>query len=456
MTDHKEDHTVSIRAEQAVLGSLLLDNDALDRIGDLQADHFYRHDHSLIFEEIQRQIVLGRRVDPMTLFEAMSGKVEDCLPYLGKLRASAGSSANILRHAEIVSDKAAKRALAALSVEMCELAASHQSAALCVDLMASKLEALAQKKTANAPLQMSETLASYISVLEARADGTIMPISTGHAQLDEQLDGGLERGTLTVVAGRPAMGKTAFGLGIARNISQWGSALFLSMEMSQTQVNDRNVSAIGKVPLKWLRKPGTDGGPNGQDHAYWAALTHVVHKSLEMKLAIDDQTGLNMMEIRTKARQVKRKHGLDVVVVDQLSFITGGKSDKEYAVVGEYTRALVALAKELDIAVILLCQLNRECDKRPNKRPLMADLAMSGSIEQDAANVMFLYRDEVYNPDSPDRGICEVNSAKQRQGQPGVIALNYIGSQTRFEDLTHPWRPHQAEEKPARRGFGPN
>jgi replicative DNA helicase len=453
MTEHG-DHTVSIRAEQAVLGSLLLDNDSLDRIGDLQSAHFYRHDHRLIFEEIQRQVVAGRRVDPMTLFEALNGKVDDCLPYLGKLRASAGSSANIGRHAEIVSDKASKRALAALSLEMHELAASHHSAAVCVDLVASKLEALAQKKTSNVPLQMSETLANYMAVLEARADGSIMPISTGHADLDVQLDGGLERGTLTVVAGRPAMGKTAFGLGIARNVAHWGSSLFLSMEMSETQVNDRNVSALGKIPLKWLRKPGNEGGADGQDHAHWAALTHVVHKSLEMKLAIDDQTGLNMMEIRTKARQVKRKHGLDVVVVDQLSFITGGKSDKDYVVVGEYTRAFVALAKELDVAVILLCQLNRECEKRPNKRPMMADLAISGSIEQDAANVMFLYRDEVYNPESPDRGICEVNSAKQRQGQPGVIALNYIGSQTRFEDLAYPWCPHRAEEKPARRGFG--
>jgi replicative DNA helicase len=143
-----------------------------------------------------------------------------------------------------------------------------------------------------------------------------------------------------------------------------------------------------------------------------------------------------------------------VVVVDQLSFITGGKGDKEYAVVGEYTRALVALAKDLDVAVILLCQLNRECEKRPNKRPMMSDLAISGSIEQDAANIIFLYRDEVYNPDSKDRGICEVNSAKQRQGEPGVIALNYIGSQTRFEDLQYPWRPSTAEEKPAqKRGF---
>ena len=451
MSEHHEDHTVSIRAEQAVLGSLLLDADALDRVGDLECAHFYRADHRLIFSEIKRQVGAGHRVDPMTVFEALSGQVDDCLPYLGKLRASAVSSVNIMRHAEIVSDKAGKRALAALAVEMQDLAGSHQSAAVCVDLMASKLEALAQKKTSGAPKQMRDTLTDYMAVLEARADGTIMPISTGHADLDARLDGGLERGTLTVVAGRPGMGKTAFGLGIARNIAQWGSSLFLSMEMSLNQVNDRNVSAIGRIPLKWLRKPGSDASASGQDQAHWSALTHVVHKSLEMKLSIDDQTGLNMMEIRAKARQVKRKDGLDVVVVDQLSFITGGKSDKDYVVVGEYTRALVALAKELDAAVILLCQLNRECEKRPNKRPMMADLAMSGSIEQDAANIMFLYRDDVYNQDSPDRGICEVHSAKQRQGEPGVIALNYIGSQTRFEDLAYPWRPRAADEKPARR-----
>ncbi len=447
---HLEDHTVSIRAEQAVLGSLLLDSEAMDRVADLEAAHFYRQDHRLIFEEIQRQVGAGSRADPMTVFAALDGKVDDCLSYLGKLRVSAASSANIAHHAQIVTDKAGKRALAALGVEMQEMAASFQPAATCIDLMASRLEALAQKKTASAPRQMSETLADYMGVLEARADGTIMPISTGHVDLDARLDGGLERGTLTVVAGRPGMGKTAFGLGIARNISEWGSALFLSMEMSMTQVNDRNAAAIGKIPLKWLRKPVIDVGAATQNRVHWNALTHVVHKSIQMKLSIDDKTGLNMMEIRTKARQVKRKDGLDVVVVDQLSFITGGKGDKEYAVVGEYTRALVALAKDLDVAVILLCQLNRECEKRPNKRPMMSDLAISGSIEQDAANIIFLYRDEVYNPDSKDRGICEVNSAKQRQGEPGVIALNYIGSQTRFEDLQYPWRPPTAEEKPAR------
>lgn len=447
-----EDHTAAVRAEQAVLGGLLLENDALDRI-DLVAANFYRPDHRLIFEEIVRQVASRRAADPITVFEALGSKVEDCLPYLTRLRASAVSAVNIGRHAEIVSDKARKRALGVLAVEMQELAHSFQPAAVCVDLVASKLEALAQQKTGEEPKLMSETLGEYLGVLQARLNGEIKPVATGHRDLDDRLDGGLERGTLTVVAGRPAMGKTAFGLGIARNVARDGGvALFLSMEMSRTQVTDRNVSAIARVPLGWLRKPGE----GRLDTPHWDAVTHSVAVARDMRLFIDDKTGLNMLEIRAKARSVKRKAGgqLDVVVVDQLSFITGGKAEKEYMVIGEYTRALVALSKELDTAVILLCQLNRDCEKRPNKRPLPSDLGMSGSIEQDAANIMLLYRDEVYNPESKDKGICEVNSAKQRQGQPGTVALAYIGSQTRFEDLQYPWRQHVPEEKPARRKGG--
>jgi replicative DNA helicase len=445
MTEH-EDHTVSIRAEQAVIGALLLDNNALDRVGDLEAAHFYRQDHRQIFEEIQRQIIAGQRADAMTVFDRIGDQVEDCLKYCATMRMSAVSAANILRHAEIISDKAGKRALVALGLEMQELGASHQSSASCVDLMASKLESLAQKKTSNEPMRLSAMLNAYTEVLQQRMDGTIKAISTGHAALDEMLDGGLERGTLTVIAGRPGMGKTAMGLGLARNVSHWGSALFESMEMARNQVNDRNVSALGKIPLKWLRKPN-------ENPLHWHAMTAAFGKTQEMNLFIDDQTGLNMMEIRAKARAVKRRSGLDLVVVDQLSFITGGKSEKSYEAVGEHTRGLVALSKELDCAVVLLCQLNRECEKRPNKRPMAADLAVSGSIEQDAANIIFLYRDEVYNPDTHDKGICEVISVKQRQGEPGTIALNYIGSQTRFEDLQYPWRPQEAEEKPRKGGF---
>jgi replicative DNA helicase len=246
------------------------------------------------------------------------------------------------------------------------------------------------------------------------------------------------------------MGKTAFGLGIARNVSEWGSSLFLSMEMSRDQVNDRLIAALGKLPIAWLRRPN-DKTP--EDRERFNNMTHAFQRAQDLNLYIDDQTALNMLDIRAKSRSVKRKQGLDVLVIDQLSFITGGASDKSWEVVGEYTRGLLQLAKELNIAIVLLCQLNRKCEERNNKRPMLSDLAVSGSIEQDAANVIFLYRDEVYNPDSQDKGVCEVITAKQRQGEPGIVGLTYIGNQTRFEDLATPWQPSEQREKPRSRGF---
>lgn len=445
MIDQREDHTVSIRAEQAVLGALLADNDALDRIADVDGHHFYRNDHRLIFEEIKRQIVGGQRVDAITVFEQLKDKVEDCLKYLAQLRQSSVSAANITRHAAIIIDRATKRALAALSDEMRELAASPQDGATSIDLVASKLEALAKARTASEPLRIDVMLGDYADVLTRRMNGAIKPIPTGFRDLDEQLDGGLERGTLTVIAGRPGMGKTAAGLGLARNVAMDGSALFFSMEMSRHQVSDRNVAALGSVPIKWLRKP--DESEHSTNN--WSAMTAAFIKAKTMNLFVDDQTGLNMLEIRAKSRAIKRKAGLDLIVVDQLSFITGGRSEKSYEAVGEHTRALVALSKELDCAVILLCQLNRECEKRNDKRPIMADLAVSGSIEQDAANIIFLYRDVVYHPDIPEHEgeVCEWHAVKQRQGSPGTIGLKYIGHLTRFDDLPYRWTRKQPEER---------
>lgn len=448
----QEDNAVSIRAEQAVLGALLADNDSMDRISELSSSHFYRHDHRLIFDEIRAQIVAGQRVDAITVYEKLNERVEDCLKYLSQLRQSAVSAANITRHAGIVLDKAAKRALMALSEQMRELAGSSQPASVCVDLVASKLDELGQQKTSREPMRLDSMLADYVDTLQRRMNGEIKPIATGFAHLDEQLDGGLERGTLTVIAGRPAMGKTAAGLGIARNASADGSALFFSMEMAKDQVSDRNVSAIGHVPIKWLRKPSEQEA----DTDNWSAVTAAFIKSRSLNLHIDDETGLNTLEIRAKARMVKRKHGLDVIVIDQLSFITGGQSDKTYEAVGEHTRALVALAKELDCAVVLLCQLNRKCEERQNKRPMMSDLAVSGSIEQDAANIIFLYRDVVYHPEltGDARDICEWIVAKQRQGEPGTIALKYTGHLTRFDDLPYRWnpKPHEDRRQGDRRG----
>ena len=322
-----------------------------------------------------------------------------------------------------------------------------QKATELADALSAKLELIAQGSKADEPVTLADSLNNYVELLQARIDGTIKPIATGFADLDKRLDGGLERGTLTVLAARPAMGKTAFGLALARNVAEWGSAGFLSMEMPKSQINDRNIAALGRVAISWLRKPDED------DTSTWDRVTAAFEKAQRMKLWIDDQTALNLLSIRSKARFMKRRTGLDLLVIDQLSFITGSPAENKAYELGDYTRGLLALAKELDCAIVLLAQLNRECEKRMNKRPMLSDLSSSGSIEQDASTVIFLYRDEVYNPDSQDKGICEVITAKQRQGEVGTTALTYIGNQTRFEDLAFQWKPPEVREQVRSRGF---
>lgn len=431
----------NLQAEQAVLGALLADNDAFDRIPELDAAHFYRGDHRTVFAEIAVQLGAGKRVDAVTLAEKLD---RELLPYLISLHASAVSAAKIEYHARIVVEKATKRALSALSIDLAADAESGKESTECIAEAAAKLDDLAQRKTTKDPRRLDDTLGEYLTLLQDRMDGKIRPIPTGFTHLDEMLDGGLERGTLTVIAGRPGTGKTAAGLGICRNAAHAHSALFLSMEMSINQVNDRNISALAQVDMSWLRRPGE----TRDDTARWEAITAATINSRRLNLFIDDQTGLSIPEIRAKTRKIKRTHGCDVICIDQLSFITGAKSDKLHEAMGEYTRGLIALAKELDAAVILLAQLNRECEKRADKRPIMSDLGVSGYIEQDAANIIFLYRDELWNPETEDRGICEWISAKQRQGSPGVVGLQYIGAQTRFDNP--PFRWHRRQQAPVR------
>lgn len=437
----------NIQAEQAVLGAVLRDNDALDRIPDLLPAHFFRGDHRSVFAEMRAQLAGGKRVDAVTLAEKLD---RELLPYLASLHSSAVSAAKIEYHARIVVEKATKRALSALSVDLGTAAESARDSAECIAEAAAKLDELATRPTGADPRRLDDTLGEYLDLLQRRMDGQVRPIPTGYKHLDEMLDGGLERGTLTVIAGRPGTGKTAAGLGICRNAAHEYSSLFLSMEMSTNQVNDRNISALAQVDMSWLRKPGESKA----DSEKMTIVTNAMIASRNLNLFIDDQTGLSIPEIRAKARKIKRLHGCDIICIDQLSFITGAKSDKLHEAMGEYTRGLIALGKELDAAVILLAQLNRECEKRADKRPMMSDLGVSGYIEQDAANIIFLYRDELWNPETEDKGICEWIGAKVRQGQPGVVGLQYIGAQTRFETLPYRWtrRPPASAPRLVRKG----
>ena len=357
----------SNESEQSVIGALMMDNDALDRIPELSKDHFYRHEHQIIFSEICKQISAGKRADVVTVGTALREQIQDSIAYLHGIEINTPSSAGIVRYASIVTDKAIKRSLAAICSEGMEIATRHEESAVLVDLVASRIEMLSHSQVQQEPQQLGDLLFDYMGVMQKRESGEIKLIKTGFIDLDKKLGGGLERGTLTIIAGRPGMGKTALGMAVARNVAEWGCSLFFSMEMSNTQVIDRNISSIGRIPISFLRDPNN---PDFNGTENWDKLTHAIVKSNELKFFIDDQAGLNTLQIRAKSRKIKRLHGIDVIIIDQLSFITGATSDKSWEAIGEYTRALIQLAKELNVPVILLCQLNRECDKRQDKRPV--------------------------------------------------------------------------------------
>lgn len=440
-------NTVSIEAEQAVLGSMMADPEAIDRCFFLEAAHFYRADHRVIYNEIMRQHMSNMMLDPLTIAERVGDKVQDGPMYLMQLRASHPSAARIRAHADIVVEKAKRRALLALASEIQESALGIIEVQDIADGAVGRIEALVRSRTMQDPQRMASMMTEYVGVLEKRHSGEIHPIATGFEDLDHKLDGGFDPGTLVIIAGRPSMGKTALGLCIGgNNADAGGCALFESMEMPREQVIDRRVSAMAQVPMNWLRKPDIDTSG-------WDGVTRAIQMINNIDLYIDDQAGLNMMAIRAKARKVKRTAGrLDMLVIDQLSFIQGSKLERRNEQISEYTRALLALAKELGCVVVLLCQLSRKCEDRPNKRPMLSDLAESGAIEQDADTIIFLYRDEIYNPDSPDKGTAEAIIAKKRNGKPGMARLAYIGEQTRFANLAKTYMP--APRTPPSKVFG--
>lgn len=432
----------SSEAEQSVIGALLRDNNAVDRLGDLRAEHFFLGDHQVIFAELMRQLAAGRSVDPVSLMVLLEGRLHDAGAYLNQLAQNTPSSANIARYAEIVRDKAIKRGLIAFGKEVTEQAMSGSEEALVIlDHASSRLEKLAVARVRQEPVLARDDLAAHLTELGNRLEAGSKAIPTGYPDLDRRLSGGLRRGGLYVLAARPKMGKTALAGNIACNVARDYCAGMLSMEMPRSELHDRNLASLGRIPLGHLLEPRdmTD-----QD---WTNLSAATAKIEQLNLYLDEQGGLRLLDVRTKAKGMKRKHGLDVLVIDYLQLMEG-EGDNRNAQIEGITRGLKALAKEIDIAVILLSQLNRKVEERTNKRPMPSDLRDSGSIEQDADAVILLYRDEVYNPDSPDTGMCEVNVALCRQGAPGVAALAYIGEQTRFESLGRPWVSRAKEEKP--------
>jgi len=436
----------SIEAEQSVLGGLLLDNAAWDRIADfIGEDDFYRYDHRIIFQHIVKLINSSRPADVITVYEAMttSGKAEEAggLPYLNALAQNTPSAANIRRYAEIVRERGVLRKLITVSDEISSQAFNPQGKEVkqLLDEAESKIFAIAEEGARGAqgwvaiqPL-LTQVVERIDELYNRDNQNDITGVPTGFIDLD-RMTSGLQPGDLIIVAGRPSMGKTAFSLNIGENVaidSGLPVAVF-SMEMGGAQLAMRMLGSVGRLDQSRLRV----GKLNDED---WPRLTHAIQKMNEAQLYIDETPALSPIELRARARRLSRQCGkLGLIIVDYLQLMSGngGGGENRATEISEISRSLKGIAKELNCPVIALSQLNRSLEQRPNKRPVMSDLRESGAIEQDADVILFIYRDQVYNPDSPDKGTAEIIIGKQRNGPIGGVRLTFLGEYTKFDNYT--------------------
>ncbi len=441
----------SVEAEQSVLGGLLLDNLAWDRAADLLTDSdFYRHEHKLIYAAIGTLVNAAKPADVITVFEQLQGigKADDCggLGYLNALAQSVPSAANMRRYAEIVRERAILRKLIAASDEIATNAFNPQGRAVTqiLDEAEGKIfkigeEGSRQRQGFQSMDKLVIALLDRVNELHENGAEDVTGVRTGFYDLDH-MTAGLQKGDLIVLAARPSMGKTAFALNIAEHVAvnEGLPVLVFSMEMGASQLALRMVGSLGRIDQSGLRT----GKLKDQD---WEKLAEAVDRLKSASIFIDETPALNASELRARARRMARQFGgtLGLIVVDYLQLMSGSSSggDENRATeIGEISRGLKALAKELQCPVIALSQLNRSVETRNDKRPMMSDLRESGAIEQDADVIMFIYRDEYYNKiDGPnptkEPGIAEIVIGKQRNGPVGTVKLTFLKPLTKFENL---------------------
>lgn len=432
----------SIEAEQAVLGGLLLDNSAWDQIaGKVNKLNFYRDDHRLIFQAISDLISNDKPADVITVTEFLEkhATLEQAggLAYIGELAKNTPSAANIAAYAEIVHERAVLRDLISVGAEIADLGFNPKGLAsreILDEAEKRVFEIAEQDSRGEGPENIRQIVSRTLDKIEQRfqSKSSMTGMSTGFKDLDK-LTSGLQPGDLVIVAGRPSMGKTLLGLNIAEHAAIRGhqAVLFFSMEMPGEQLAMRMLSSLGRIDQNKLRT----GQLSNED---WTRITSAVTILSKANLFIDESPGLSPVELRARARRLAREHegGLGLVVVDYLQLMRSDRfQENRTAEISEISRSLKTLAKELKVPVIALSQLNRSLEQRPNKRPVMSDLRESGAIEQDADLIAFIYRDEVYHEDSPDKGTAEILIAKQRNGPIGMVRLAFLGQFTRFDNF---------------------
>ena len=435
----------SIEAESSVLGGLLLDNQAWDRVADLVNDSdFYRYEHRLTYSAIAALVNASKPADVVTVFEHLQnlGKADEAggLAYLNSLAQYVPSAANIRRYAEIVRERAILRKLVAASDEIATNAFNPQGkpVAKILDEAEQKIFKIGEEGSRmKEGFQGMDTLVvDLLDRVQEMADNPmdVTGVPTGFIDLD-RMTSGLQAGDLVVLAARPSMGKTAFAINIAEHVAlnEGLPVAVFSMEMGASQLAVRIVGSIGRINQGHLRT-----GKLTDDE--WPRLTEAIEKLRNVSLHIDETPGLTPSELRANARRLSRQCGkLGLIVVDYLQLMSGSSSDggdNRATELGEISRGLKMLAKELQCPVIALSQLNRSVETRTDKRPMMSDLRESGAIEQDADIIMFIYRDEYYTKDAcKEPGVAEIIIGKQRNGPTGVVKLTFLNTLTRFESM---------------------
>lgn len=432
----------SVEAEQSVLGGLMLDSRAWDQVADkLSEDDFYSHDHRLIYKAMARLVEASKPLDVLTVSEALREAHE--LDQVGgevtlfELTNNTPSAANIAAYADIVKERAVLRRLLMAASDITESAYNLQGRTITelLDQAERSVFSISEQGTRGAgPVNLKSYLAKTMDKIDSLFHSTnpITGVPSGFQDLDE-MTSGLQSSDLIIIAGRPSMGKTTFAMNIAENVAikTRQPVLIFSMEMPGEALVMRMLSSLCRIDQQRIRT----GKLNDDD---WPRIAGTVSMLSDVVLYIDDTPGLSPAEMRARARRLAKEHGqLGLIVVDYLQLMqVPGNNENRTAEISEISRSLKGLAKELKVPVIALSQLNRGLEQRTDKRPVMSDLRESGAIEQDADLIVFIYRDEVYNDNSPDKGTAEIIIAKQRNGPIGKVRVTFFGQYTRFENFT--------------------
>lgn len=428
----------SIEAEQSVIGCMIIDKSSiLKALEYLVPDDFYKDAHKVIFKAISEMFEKDISVDMVTLSEYLvsKNKIDDCggISYITQLGNSIATTANLKSYIKIVKDKSILRKLIRYSTEIIEKSYENQDDVEgMLDFSEKKIFNIVEKRNSNDFESMNKILEKGFVELERLFNNKdqITGISSGFSELDAKTSG-FQKGDMVLIAARPSMGKSTFALNIAEHaaLRENKSVAIFSLEMSKEQLAFKLLCSEANIDMLKLRT----GDISDKD---WEKIARVSGPLAKAKIFIDDTAGISIMELRSKCRRLKMEHGLDMIIIDYLQLMRGSRfSENRQQEVSEISRAIKVLAKEMECPVIALSQLSRAPEQRTDHRPMLSDLRESGSIEQDADIVMFLYRDEYYNKDTEDKNIAECIIAKQRNGPTGTVKLLWLGQYSKFENL---------------------